>query len=144
MSYNRYKPDGPWEYEMFTEVLTASRYPEKEFALFHPNDQLPVGKIQDYDHQLARLISKAARNLLLRVGDQGWEPVDAVDADSLRAKGRVRYGEMPDLKNRADSSNKVEPATVHIFCRRRVQLRSSVASELSTESNPALKHVEMW
>jgi hypothetical protein len=144
MSYNRYSQEGPWEYEMFTEVLTAWSYPEKKFALIHPNDQLPMGMVQDYDHQLARLIEKAARNLLQRAGEQGWEPVDAVDADSLLANGRVRFEGMRDLKERADGGKKVEPTTIHIFCRRRVQLRSSVMSELSTESNPALKHLEMW
>ncbi len=144
MSYNPYGLDVPWEYEMFTEVLTSTRYPEKKkFVIIQSNDHLPVETVQIYDCQLARLIDKAVRNLLQRAGDQGWEPVDAVDADSLWTKGRVRYREEPDSKDSADGSRKIEPTTVHIFCRRLIQQRSSLVVELSTESNPALKHLEM-
>ena len=137
-----HSPDERWEYEMFTEVLTSGKYPEKKFALFHTDVHLPMGKIQDYDRQLAGLIDKAVRNLLQRAGDQGWEPIDAVDAESLLTKGRVRYEEMPDAKDSADGSRIVELTTLHIFCRRRIQLRSNAIVELVTEPNPALKHLE--
>ena len=36
LSYNSYRPGGPWEYQMFTEVLTATRYSEKKkYSLIH-------------------------------------------------------------------------------------------------------------
>ena len=144
MSYNPYRPDGLWEYEMFTEVLTSTRYPEKKkFVIIQSNDHLLVGTAQVYDRQLARIIDKAARNLLQRASDQGWEPVDAVDANSLWTKGRVRYKEAPDSKDSAVGRRKIELTTIHIFCRRPIQQRSSLVVELSTESNPALKHLEM-
>ena len=142
MTYNPYRPDERWEYEMFTEVLTSVRYPVKKFALIHPDDHLSNVKFQDYDRQLARLIDKAVRNLLQRAGDQGWEAVDAVDAESLWTKGRVRFREMPNAKDSTDGSRIVELTTVHIFCRRRIQLRNNAVVELLTEPNPALKHLE--
>ena len=142
MIYNPYRPDERWEYEMFTEVLTSARYPVKKFALIHPDDHLSNGKVQDYERQLARLIDKAVRNLLQRAGDQGWEAVDVVDAESLWTKGRVRFREMPNAKDSADGSRIVELTTVHIFCRRRIQLRNNAVVELLTEPNPALKHLE--
>ncbi len=143
MPYNPYKPDERWEYEMFTEVLTSARYPvKKNFALIHSHDQLSMVKGQDFDRQLARLIEKATQNLLQRAGDQGWEPVDAVDAESLWTKGRVRFGEVPDSKGNVDGCRIVEITTVNIFCRRRIQLRRNVFVELSTEPNSALKHLE--
>ncbi len=143
MSYNPYRSDEPWEYEMFTEVLTSAKYPEKkQYALTHPNDYLLAGKVQGLDHQLVRLIDRAVRNLLRRAGDQGWEPVDSIDAGSLWTKGRVRFGEAPDSTDNSDSSRIVELTTVNIFCRRRRQLRSNVFVDLLTEANPALKHLE--
>ncbi len=145
LSYNTYRPEGPWEYEMFTEVLTSTRYPEKKkIALKHSNAPLQIEKVQDYDSNLARLIDKAARNLLQRVGAQGWEAVDAFDADSLWAKGRVRYEDGSDFRDRAGDNREIEPSTVSIFCRRLIQQSSSVVEELSNESNPAPKHVEIW
>ena len=90
LSYNTYRPGDPWEYEMFTEVLTSTRYPEKKkFSPINTNAPLQKARVRDHDSTLASLIDKAARNLLQRVGTQGWEPVDAFDADSLWAKGRV-------------------------------------------------------
>ncbi len=142
MPYNPYEPDERWEYEMFTEVLTTARYPEKKFALIHAQNQLSTGKVQNYDRQLARLIEKAARNLLQRAGSQGWEPVDAVDAESLWTKGRVRFGEMPATEGSINDIRIVELTTIHIFCRRRIELRGNVFVELLTEANPALKHLE--
>ncbi len=142
MPYNPYEPDKRWEYEMFTEVLTTSRYPKKKFALIHSQDQLPMGKVQNYDRPLSRLIEKAARNLLQRAGSQGWEPVDAIDAESLWTKGRVRFGEMPVPEDGTHDSRAVELTTIHIFCRRRIQPRSNAFVELLTEANPALKHLE--
>ncbi len=119
LSYNTFRPGGPWEYEMFTEVLTLAKYPEKKkFALIHPNAPLHMRRVQDYDSSLARLIDKAARNLLQRVGAQGWEPIDACNADSLWAKGRVRYGDGPGFKGRAGDYGEIEPTTVSILCRR--------------------------
>jgi hypothetical protein len=137
-----YRPDERWEYEMFTEVLTSARYPVKKFALIHPDDHLSMGKVQDYDRQLARLIDKAVRNLLQRAGDQGWEPIEAVDAESLWAKGRVRFGDTLDSEDSIDGSRMVELTTIHIFCRRRIQLKRNAVVELSTEPNPAFKHLE--
>lgn len=143
MAYNPYELDERWEYEMFTEVLTSRRYPEKQkFVLIHPYDHLSTRKVQDIDRQLARLIDKAVRNLLQRAGNQGWEAVEAVDAESLWTKGRVRLREMPEANDSADGSRIVELTTVHIFCRRRIQLRSNTVVELLTEPNPALKHLE--
>jgi hypothetical protein len=128
LSYNTYRPGGPWEYEMFTEVLTSTRYPEnKKFALIHLNSPLHLGSVPDYDGALARLIDKAARNLLQRVGAQGWEPVDAFDAESLWTKGRVRYGDVSGLRVRVGHHREVEPTTVSIFCRRWVKYGSSVS-----------------
>lgn len=125
MPYNTFRPGGSWEYEMFTEVLTSSRYPEKKFARIHQNAPLNKASVQDYDHQLARLIDKAARNLLQRVGDQGWEPVDAVDADSLWVRGRVRYTDEAGFKASAGENKEFEPTTVSILCRRRVKYSNS-------------------
>jgi hypothetical protein len=143
VAYNPYELDERWEYEMFTEVITSARYPEKKhFAMIHSLDQLAMGKVQNYDRQLVKLIEKAAQNLLRRAGDQGWEPIDAVDVESLRAKGRIRFGEVTDSEGRIDGSRAVELTTIHIFCRRRIQIRSNAVVELSTESNPALKHLE--
>jgi hypothetical protein len=105
---------------MFTEILTIKRYPEKKkIALNHPNAPLHMERVQDYDSKLVRLIDKAVRNLLQRVGAQGWEPVDAFDADSLWAKGRVRYEDGSDFRDRAGENREIEPSTVSIFCRRR-------------------------
>jgi hypothetical protein len=121
MLNNMYSPAGPWEYEMFTEVLTLTRYPEKKIALIHPNAHLHRGRVPDDGGALAILIDKAARNLLQRVGAQGWEPVDALDAESLWAKGRVRYEAVPGFWSRAGQNREVEPTTVSIFCRRWVK-----------------------
>jgi hypothetical protein len=119
LPYNTYRPGGLWEYEMFTEVLTVTRYPEKkEFALNDPNAFLQIGRVRDYDSKLARLIDKAARNLLQRVSTQGWEPVDAFDAESLWAKGRVRYEDGSSFRGRAGDTGEIGPTTVSIFCRR--------------------------
>ena len=119
MPNNRYTPRGLWEYEMFTEVLTVTRYPEKkQFALNHLNAFLEIGRVRDYDNKLARLIEKAARNLLQRVSTQGWEPIDAFDADSLWAKGRVRYEDGSGFRGRAGETREIGPTTVSIFCRR--------------------------
>lgn len=142
MAYNPYELDERWEYEMFTEVITSARYPVKNFALIHAHDRLSMGKGPDDDRQLSRLIEKAVRNLLQRAGDQGWEPVDAVDTESLWTKGRIRFGEVHDTEDRIDGNRMVELTTIHIFCRRRIQIRSNAVVELSTESNPALKHLE--
>ncbi len=126
LSYNTYRPGGPWEYEMFTEVLTFTKYPEKKkFALIHPMAPLHTRNVPDYDNELAKLIDKAVRNLLQRVSAQGWEPFEAYDADSLWAKGRVRYEDGLDIRDRADHKREVEPATVSILCRRRVKYRDS-------------------
>jgi hypothetical protein len=144
VSYNPNRPDRRWEYEMFTEVLTSARYPEKKlFFIIQADDHQPIEKTQDYDSRLIHFIEKAARNLLRRAGDQGWEPVDAIDAKSLWTKGRVRFGEMPNSKDSIDGSRTVELIALNIFCRRRIQMRSNATVELSTESNPALKHLEM-
>ena len=117
-----FRPGGLWEYEMFTEILTVTRYPEKKkFALINPIAPLSIQKVPDDDGGLAKLIDKAARNLLLRIEAQGWEPVDAFDADSLWARGRVRYGEVPGLWDRAVDNRKIELTTVSIFCRRWVK-----------------------
>lgn len=90
-SYNTYRPGGPWEYEMFTEVLTLTRYPEKKkLSSIHPDAFTLMERVREYDSTLARLIDQASRNILHRVGALGWEPVDGVDADNLWAKGRVR------------------------------------------------------
>ena len=133
MLNNTYRPGGPWEYEMFTEVLSLERYPEKKkFALIHPIAPLHMEGVQDYDGELARLIDKAVRNLLHRVGAQGWEPVDAFDADSLWAKGRVRYGYGSGLKASAGENREIEPTTVSILCRRWVKYRNS---EVTAQSN---------
>jgi hypothetical protein len=119
LSYNTYRPGGLWEYEMFTEVLTVTRYPEKkELALDQPNALFQLGKVRDYNSKLARLIDKAARNLLQRVSAQGWEPVDALDAESLWAKGRVRYEDGSGFRERAGDTREIGPTTVSIFCRR--------------------------
>ena len=143
MSYNPFNPDERWEYEMFTEVLTPGKYPvKKQFAMLHSDNQLTIGNVQDDDHQLTRLIEKAVRNLLQRAGNQGWEAVDTVDADSLLTKGRVRFGEAFDTEDRSDGSSIVELTTIHIFCRRRIQFRNNAFVELSTESNPALINLE--
>jgi hypothetical protein len=143
VAFNPYELDERWEYEMFTEVLTSARYPvKKNYALIHSLDQLSMGKVQDYDRHLVKLIEKAAQNLLRRAGDQGWEPVDAIDAESLWAKGRIHFGEVTDSEGRIEGSQIVELTTVHIFCRRRIQIRWKAVVELSTESNPALKHLE--
>ena len=145
LSYNTFRPGGHWEYEMFTEVITSTRYPEKKsFALIDPDAPPHMGRIQDYDSRLARLIDKAARNLLQRISAQGWEPVDAIDTDSLWAKGRVRFKDGAGFKAIADDTREIEPTTVSIFCRRLIQQSSSVVEELSNESNPAPKHVEIW
>jgi len=118
MPNNMYRPSGPWEYEMFTEVLTLTRYPEKKFALIHPNALLHTRRVPDDGGALARLIDKAARSLLQRVGAQGWEPVDAFDADSLWAKGRVRYEDGSGLRGSAGDTGEIGSITVSIFCRR--------------------------
>ena len=126
MPNTRYTPRGRWEYEMFTEVLTVTRYPEKkQFALNHPNAFLEIGRVRDYDNKLARLIEKAARNLLQRVSTQGWEPVDAFDADSLWAKGRVRYEDGSSFLGRAGDTREIGPITVSIFCRRCIDKKLS-------------------
>ena len=119
MLNNMYTPRGLWEYEMFTEVVSVTRYPEKkQFALNHPNAFLQIGRVQDYDSKLARLIDRAARNLLQRVSAEGWEPVDAFDAESLWAKGRVRYEDGSGFHSRAGDTGEIGPITVSIFCRR--------------------------
>src|SRR6516164_949361 len=92
MPNDMYTPRGFWEYEMFTEVLTVTRYSEKKkLALIHTKAPLNRGSVPDDGGALARLIDKAVRNLLQRVSAQGWEPVDTFDAESLLAKDRVRY-----------------------------------------------------
>ena len=143
MAYNPYELDERWEYEMFTEVLTPARYPvKKNYALINSLDQLSTGKVHDYDRHLIRHIEKAAQNLLRRAGDQGWEAVDAIDAESLWAKGGIRFGEVTDSEGRIDCNRIVELTTVHIFCRRRIQIRCNAVVEIPTESNPALKRLE--
>jgi hypothetical protein len=124
MPNNLYRPSGPWEYEMFTEILTLTRYPEKKIALIHPNASLHRGRVLDDGGALSKLIDKAARNLLQRVSAQGWEPVDALDAESLLAKGRVRYEAVPGFWARTGQNREIEPTTVSIFCRRWVTNRS--------------------
>ena len=119
MLNNMYTPKGLWEYEMFTEVVSVTRYPEKkQLALNHPHAFLQIRRVQDYDSKLARLIDRAARNLLQRVSAQGWEPVDAFDAESLWAKGRVRYEDGSGFRGRAGDTGEIGPMTVSIFCRR--------------------------
>ena len=128
LSYNTYMPDILWEYEMFTEVLTSTRYPEKKkFSLSHSNAPL-TWQIPEYNSTLARLIDNAAINLLHRVGTQGWEPVDAFDADSLWAKGRVGYEDGSGFLERAIDTKEIEPTTVSILCRRGVNKFHSVWS----------------
>ena len=86
MLNNMYTPRGLWEYEMFTEVLTVTKDPEKkQLALNQPNAFLQTGRVLDEDCNMARLIDKAARYLLQRVSVEGWEPVDAFDVESLWA-----------------------------------------------------------
>ena len=120
LSYNTYRPGGLWEYEMFTEVLTVTRYPEKkELALDQPNALFQLGKVRDYNSKLARLIDKAARNLLQRVSAQGWEPVDTFDAESLLAKDRVRYEDGSGFHSSTADTREIGTITVSIFCRRR-------------------------
>jgi hypothetical protein len=119
MLNNLYTPRGLWEYEMFTEVLTVTKYPEKkQLALNQPNAFLQTEKVQDDESKLARLIDKAVRNLLQRVSVEGWEPVDAFDAESLWAKGRVRYEDGSGFRGRAGDTGAIGPITVSIFCRR--------------------------
>lgn len=140
MSYNAFRLGGPWKYEMFTEVLTSTKYPEKKkFSLIHPNAPLHMTRVRDYNSTRARLIDKAARNLLQRVGTQGWEPVDAFDADSLWAKGRVRYEDGSGFRDRAGDNKEIEPTTVRILCRRWVKFRNSqvtTQSERTTLTSP--------
>jgi len=139
MPNNRYTPRGLWEYEMFTEVLTVTRYPEKkQFALNHPNTFLEIGRVRDYDNKLARLIEKAARNLLQRVSAQGWEPIDAFDADSLWAKGRVRYEDGSGFRGRAGETREIGPTTVSIFCRR------CIDKELSSDGQNWSTALSFW
>ena len=80
-----------------------------------------VEKVPYNDGTVAKLIDNAVRNLLQRVGVQGWEPVDALDADSLWAKGRVQYEDVSGFWARAVHYREVEPTTVSIFCRRCVK-----------------------
>ena len=139
MPNNRYTPRGLWEYEMFIEVLTVTRYPEKkQFALNHPNAFLEIERVRDYDNKLARLIEKAARNLLQRVSAQGWEPIDAFDADSLWAKGRVRYEDGSGFRGRAGETREIGPTTVSIFCRR------CIDKELSSDGQNWSTALSFW
>lgn len=140
LAYNAYRPGGRWEYEMFTEVLTFTKYPEKKkLAVVHPDASLHTRGVIDYDSELASFIDKAVRNLLQRVSDQGWEPVDAFDAKSLWAKGRVRCEDGPGFQNKADDMREFRLATVSILCRRRVKYRNhqvTAQSESTTFTSP--------
>ena len=132
LSYNTYRPGDLWEYEMFTEVLTSTRYPEKKkLSLSHSNAPLHMASIREYNSTLAGLIDNAARNLLQRVGTEGWEPVDAFDADSLWANGRVGYEDGSGFLERAIGTQEFEPTTVSILCRRWVNKFHSVWSYVS-------------
>lgn len=140
LSYNSYRPGGPWEYQMFTEVLTATRYSEKKkYSLIHADAFLPMARVRDYDSSLARLIDRAARNLLQRIEAQGWEPVDAFDADSLWAKGRVRVEDESCCQDGAGDTKGIELTTVSILCRRWVKFRHTqvtTQSESTTLTSP--------
>ena len=132
LSYNSYRLGGPWEYEMFTEVLTSTRYPDKKkLSMTHSNAPLQMTRIREYNSTLARLIDTAARNFLQRIEAQGWEPVDAFDADSLWAKGRVRVEDKSCCQDGAGDTKEIELTTVSILCRRWVKFRHT---QVTTQS----------
>ena len=140
LSYNAYRPGGSWEYEMFTEVLTFTRFSEKKkLRVINPNAPLYTRSVPDDESELARYIDKAVRNLLQRVSAQGWEPVDAFDADSLCAKGRIRCEVGSSVWNKAGDKREVGPITLSILCRRRVKYSNNqvtVQSESTAFTSP--------
>jgi hypothetical protein len=113
---------GRWEYQVFSETLGLNKYPEnKKFWLDRPDGPWNIGRCPSWE--LAELIDKAARNLVQRVGAEGWELAEPYDANSLWCNRRVSYKDVSGFLDwiSANTSQTIVPTAISINFRRWVQ-----------------------
>jgi hypothetical protein len=120
-----------WEYQVFTKPVSAREY---EITSVPFDSGVPTTD----GGNIAQEIERAVSLLLDRVSLEGWEPVEAVDSNSLWKAQHVtrRY------KNKLLSMGVVIPTEVQIRCRRKVTGQPKSASNPSGAlSAPTIKPV---